>query len=323
MLALAGRYYPAREDTAPESTMTLAETFDQLNWEAIESYVRLGQEENLHLDFKTVKNADMTATDDKRNLARGISGFANSNGGIIVWGVDARKNSDGVDCANKIAEISKPALMVSRLNALTGDATSPIVDGIRHRVITNPETNAGVVVTLVPETDSGPYMAKLGEQRYFKRSGDSFYQMEHFDLEDMFGRRQKPKLEITIEEGKKEGGTEELIVLLINQGRAVARHTGFLMSFQNAEIVGVDGQMQNITHINAGRPVVSLDDHTGVVHPNGIRINQGAIRVRRKDPTQPIDGEVRLYCEGARNVVRAFTFAPPPMTTNEEGTVPD
>jgi hypothetical protein len=122
--------------------MTLAETFDQLDWEAIESYAKLGQEENLHLDFKTVKNADMTAIDDKRNLARGISGFANSNGGIIVWGVDARKNADGVDCANSIAEISKPALMVSRLNTLTGDATSPIVDGIRHRAITNPLTNA-------------------------------------------------------------------------------------------------------------------------------------------------------------------------------------
>jgi hypothetical protein len=29
----------------------------------------LGQEENLHLDFKTVKSADMTATEDKRNDA--------------------------------------------------------------------------------------------------------------------------------------------------------------------------------------------------------------------------------------------------------------
>ena len=40
-------------------------------------------------------------------------------------------------------------------------------------------------------------MAKLGENRYYKRSGDSFYQMEHFDLEDMFGRRRKPKLKMS------------------------------------------------------------------------------------------------------------------------------
>jgi hypothetical protein len=302
--------------------MTLAETFDQLNWEAIESYVKLGQEENLHLDFKTVKNADMTATDDKRNLARGISGFANSNGGIIVWGVDARKNADGVDCANSIAEISKPALMVSRLNTLTGDATSPIVDGIRHKAITNPETNAGVVVTLVPETDSGPYMAKLGEQRYFKRSGDSFYQMEHFDLEDMFGRRQKPKIEILFEEGKAEGGIEELVVFLFNQGRAIARHAGFVISLNNVEIIRVDHGMNNISAINSGRPVISHNNQS-VIHPNGIRVNLGSIHFRRIDPSQAIEGEVTLYCEGTQSLKRFLTVAAAAPAVSDEVPKPE
>ena len=294
--------------------MTLAETFDQLDWEAIESYVKLGQEENLHLDFKTVKNADMTATDDKRNLARGISGFANSNGGIIVWGVDARKNADGVDCANSIAEISKPALMVSRLNTLTGDATSPIVDGIRHRAITNPETNAGVVVTLVPETDSGPHMAKLGEQRYFKRSGDSFYQMEHFDLEDMFGRRQKPRLDILLELSKTENGIEEFRILVLNKGRAVARHAGFLMTLQNAELKGVSSGLENHSGINAGRSVVGWDNLTGVIHPNGIRVNLGTINVSRLNPSEVIRADVTLDCEGTTIVKRLFEVSVAPPT---------
>jgi hypothetical protein len=37
-------------------------------------------------------------------------------------------------------------------------------------------------------------MAKGGVDRYFKRSGAGFYRMEHFDIEDMFGRRKKAKL---------------------------------------------------------------------------------------------------------------------------------
>ena len=40
--------------------MTLAETFDQLDWATIASYVELKQEEHLHLDFKTLKNAELT-----------------------------------------------------------------------------------------------------------------------------------------------------------------------------------------------------------------------------------------------------------------------
>lgn len=169
--------------------MTLLDMFDQLDWQKVTLFVAQKQEEHLHLDFKLVANSELTNKEDKRNLAKALSGFANSSGGIIVWGVDARKNADGVDCATAIAELTNPALMVSRLNSLTGDATSPLIGGIRHKAIINPETEHGVVATLVPENDAGPFMAKLGEQRYYKRSGDSFYQMEHFDLEDMFGRR--------------------------------------------------------------------------------------------------------------------------------------
>jgi hypothetical protein len=42
-------------------------------------------------------------------------------------------------------------------------------------------------------------MAKFGQDRYYKRSGDTFRRMEHFDLEDMFGRRPRPKLELQID----------------------------------------------------------------------------------------------------------------------------
>jgi hypothetical protein len=188
--------------------------------------------------------------------------------------------------------------------------------------ITNPETNAGVVVTLVPETDSGPYMAKLGEQRYFKRSGDSFYQMEHFDLEDMFGRRQKPKIEILFEEGKAEGGIEELVVFLFNQGRAIARHAGFVISLNNVEIIRVDHGMNNISAINSGRPVISHNNQS-VIHPNGIRVNLGSIHFRRIDPSQAIEGEVTLYCEGTQSLKRFLTVAAAAPAVSDEVPKPE
>jgi hypothetical protein len=289
--------------------MDLAETFNHVDLAQIEDYLKRQQEEHLQLDFKSIKGANLASLDDRRNLAKSLSGFANSAGGIIVWGIDARKNDQGVDCATATSEISQLKMFLSRLNEFTGQAVSPIVDGIMHKAIER-TTDTGFAVTLVPESHAAPHMAKLGEDRYYKRSGASFYKMEHFDLEDMFGRRQKPSLEIVLEEGAKQDGNEDLTVLLLNQGRAVARHAGFLMHFQNAEIIMAGGQMQNNTHINAGRPVVGFDNNAGVIHPNGIRMNLGVIRLRRKDPTLPIEGTVTLYCEGARNVIRTLTFAP-------------
>jgi len=65
-------------------------------------------------------------------------------------------------------------------------------------------------------------MAKLGENRYYKRSGDSFYQMEHFDLEDMFGRRRRPRL--TLYTHVRSSGRQTSIVIgITNDGRGSAK----------------------------------------------------------------------------------------------------
>lgn len=184
--------------------MNLLETFESLSVAQIHNFARSSQEETLHLEFKTVSKADMSGREDKQNLARAFSGFANSAGGVIVWGADARRNTEGVDCVAGIVEIPTLSLFVSRLGKLTGEAVLPRVDGIQHRAI--PTTGGcGFAVTLVPESESGPHMAKLGEDRYFKRSGTSFYRMEHFDVADMFGRRRRARLSVTSRVSVKRG----------------------------------------------------------------------------------------------------------------------
>ena len=148
---------------------SLLETFDQLDMAQIDEFIRVQQEEHLQLDFKIVNSAELTNRDDKRNLAKALSGFANSSGGIIVWGVDARKNQDGIDCATPpLLPIAPIRRFLTRLNELTGEAVFPRVDGIRHKLIEQ-APNSGFAVSLVPESDAGPHMARLGENRYYKR----------------------------------------------------------------------------------------------------------------------------------------------------------
>jgi len=282
--------------------MNLSETFDQLGANEIAEFLRLGQEEHLHLDFKTVSNANLRSTDDKRNLAKCLSGFANSSGGIIVWGVDARKNAQGIDCASAHNEIAPIKLFVSRLNELTGEAVSPIVEGIRHKPIEGGH-DSGFAATLVPESDSGPHMAKLGEDRYYKRSGDSFYRMEHFDLEDMFGRRQKPRLSIILDSRPfaDDSTIQDLHFSFRNLGRAIAKHTGFIARLENSRIEFTDGNIINVSNINAGMPTVCHNNDIGVIHPNRIPIHIGSVRIRRLIPTANIIIELTFFCDGSRS----------------------
>ena len=222
--------------------MSLISLFESITEADLTQYVTAQQEEHLYLDFKTVKSASLASADDRKNLAAAISGFANSSGGLIVWGIEARKNAEGIDCATALAPVEQPALLLSRLNALTGEATDPMPDGVRHKFI-EISPGRGVCVTLVPESDAGPHMAKLGENRYYKRIGDGFYKMEHYDIADMFGRRRKPSLSVFYRVvGKHRNANVHLG--LRNEGRATARVPFF--AFENTGTLqrsryGLDG----------------------------------------------------------------------------------
>jgi hypothetical protein len=54
--------------------------------------------EELFLDYKqssTILPSRKLSDEDRKNLAKAIAGFANSEGGVIVWGVDCRHTADG------------------------------------------------------------------------------------------------------------------------------------------------------------------------------------------------------------------------------------
>lgn len=214
-----------------EKIMNIYELFEQIDESKIRQYIDDGQEENLYLEFKTITHADLSWRDDRKNFAKALSGFANSSGGLIIWGVKATKNSEGIDCACGGSEIKSISLFLSKLNEFTGTFVTPIVDDVKHKKIET-SNDSGFAITIIPQSDSGPHMADAGEDRYYKRSGDSFYKMEHFDIEDMFGRRKKPKLSLytdIIPHGKISGppGTTYQFAVIIgieNTGRGTAKY---------------------------------------------------------------------------------------------------
>lgn len=165
----------------------------------LDEAVAEGWQEDLRLDFKTLANnaAPMTKT-DKKNLAEALSGFANSDGGLIVWGIDARsEGGDDPDTAKEKRPIANLNLFLSDLHRLTAHVVSPAIVGVEHIVI--PEeaaSDAGYAVTFVPKSDGLPHMARAEKQHtFYFRSGSSFLPMEPFMLADRYGRRPQPKLE--------------------------------------------------------------------------------------------------------------------------------
>lgn len=206
--------------------MDIHEFYETIDLDKLREFIDNKREEDLHLDFKRVNKSEMNR-DDRKTFAKALSGYSNSDGGVVLWGIDARQNEDGLDCACKEFPINSLQLFISKLNEFTGSLVNPTVDGVIHKPIVI-DDDSGFVKTLIPVSDATPHMAKGGEDRYFKRSGDSFIRMEHFDVEDMFGRRPKPKLCLIyrIIQGPGRRGSVlsfDIIVGLENYGRGLAR----------------------------------------------------------------------------------------------------
>lgn len=198
--------------------MALEDDYSAIDLDAVRAFVANAREEDLHLDFKNAQDSGL-GPDDRRNLAVALSGFSNSDGGIIVWGVDARPNAQGVDCATNLSEIPNAQQYLTRLNEFTGQLVTPLVDGVSHKVI-QAGGQRGFCVSLIPVSDAGPHQAKGREDRYYKRSGSAFYRLEHFDIADMFGRRRRPVLSVRLIL-ERDGASR--LVAIRNDGRGVAK----------------------------------------------------------------------------------------------------
>jgi len=154
----------------------------------------LGPVERLHVDFKQKHNRrhERLEDDDRRNLAKAVSGFANSGGGVLVWGIEDQTLSP--------KPITNIQLFVSSMLDLAPQVTDPVVEGIDGDWIQSDAavSEEGFGLILIPESLLPPHRVVLNLQgiknHYYIRSSASFVVASHTQLEDMFGRRPQPKL---------------------------------------------------------------------------------------------------------------------------------
>lgn len=208
----------------------LLSLFESIDLEWVRGCVEQRFQENLHLEFKTIESERDLKPSDRRIFAKVITGFANADGGIAVWGIIARKDKDGVDCAHGVKPIADIEFCLSRFNSLTAEAADPAVDGVQHKAIRE-AGKAGYLATYVPPSEAKPHEARLGERRYWKRCGDSTRGIDRYELLEMGERRRAPALSLFTEavcDGSGSGSGETtydscVVVGIRNSGYGIAR----------------------------------------------------------------------------------------------------
>jgi len=155
------------------------------------SFIAQSFTEELFLDYKRSADDGSGVTlhnRDRANLGRAISGFGNSEGGLIIWGVDCRNDPTRGDIPTGPIRIQDPTRFKSWLEQATSGLTIPPHDGVRHHTIPQ-----GFVLSFVPSGMHAPYQT-VGEQSYYMRAGSNFVRTPHAVLAGMFGRRPQPDI---------------------------------------------------------------------------------------------------------------------------------
>lgn len=196
----------------------------------IDDFIITRKSEELFLDFKRSSDngeGRFLSQNDRNNYAKAICGFGNSEGGVIVWGIDCSKQPDGSDIAKTKFPLRDVKKFVSLLEGFTSATTLPQHSKVENYPIPIDKNRAGFVITYVPQSSTTPLQSIYNKQFYI-RAGSNFEPTPYQVLAGMFGKRPQPYVYNMFIMGPAKLVDKTISTqvgfTLYNQGPGIARH---------------------------------------------------------------------------------------------------
>jgi len=125
----------------------------------------------------------------KEIWSENLSAFANTDGGVLIWGIKAPRR-----VAESLSLAGDARALQDRLIELQNEAVDPPVLGVEVRAVTQKGKKEGFVVCYIPGSAYPPHRAKWAKREYYMRVGDSNLPIPTSLLRLMFYPRSIPLL---------------------------------------------------------------------------------------------------------------------------------
>lgn len=158
----------------------------------LQSLIDNGVPESLTLDYK---NSLALSKDDscRTELSKDVSAFANSAGGVIVYGIDEDNH-----LPSKIDEGVDPKKITREwLEQVVGSTIKPQVQGVIIRQIALDSGKVAYAIEIPAATTFAPHQAN--DHRYYKRFNFLSRPMEDYEVRDVQKRASTPSLFLEFE----------------------------------------------------------------------------------------------------------------------------
>jgi len=161
---------------------------DTFSFEDIQSLIDSEAEESTYLEFKSAGALDKT--DKKKDeIAKDISAFANSDGGLLIYGID--------EINHKAKEVSFINGIIYTKEWLENVISSKIQRPVRSLKIfpirINNDIEQSIYVVKISPSKEIPHQAS---GKFFRRANFAVYTMQEYEIRNMYNLRQKTELNI-------------------------------------------------------------------------------------------------------------------------------
>lgn len=169
----------------------------QQQWthETLKQYIDDEIEENLNLDYKAA--AALGKSDSKKKeITKDISAMANSDGGLIIYGIMEYQEPYRKHLPEKIDPIDRTQFSKEWLEQII-NTISPRIDGVViYPVSISDRANDAVYIVEIPQSSTA-HQAR--DYRYYKRFNFESEPMQDYEVRDVMGRSQHPKIVLNFE----------------------------------------------------------------------------------------------------------------------------
>ncbi|MEO9513414.1 MAG: ATP-binding protein [Flavobacteriaceae bacterium] len=156
----------------------------------IQSFIDNEIEESINIEFKS-SGAISRIPKIKKEISKDVSAFANSDGGIIIYGIEEKNHKayafsyiDGNDYTKEFLE--------QVINSTIKRAVSNIKI---HTIRAMGDIAKSIYVVQIPSSVDAPHMNQ--DNRYYRRYNFESIAMEEYEVRQLYGRILKSKLNIS------------------------------------------------------------------------------------------------------------------------------
>lgn len=231
---------------------------DNYTLEDIEGLIKNEVEESLYLDYKEARA--LAKTDKARlDITKDVSSFANSDGGIIVYGVSEQGAKPKEVTPIDGSEFAKEWLenIIQQIQ--------PRIDGIKiFPIRIEGDIKRSIYVVQIPRSANAPHMAK--DNRYYKRINFQSLPMEDYEIKDTYNRVTTPNLVIDRCTFYKESEDAKKVIYslsatILNRGNRACE--SYKLNFY----------INNVQYCIISHPTTDIRDHYTLMYDNRIKVS--------------------------------------------------